>query len=274
VDEGARNRQLRTMTEGEMTTPRSDGGDPSDPTAEPVSFEKPAAEPVSFEKPAAEPVSFEQPAAEPVSFEKPAAEQPFDPYRFGAPEHPVPPEYAPPGYRPPPPTQPPAEMQQPQAYPGYAGGPYADQPYPGQPYSGQPYPGQPYSGQPYPGQPYPGQQYPYPPPYATQYPPPKTGNGKAIAGLVLGILAILFCWTSILDIVLVALGLIFGFLGIGEARRTGSGRRMAITGVVCALVGALAATLMTVWYFQRIQPCLDNYAQNSVAYNQCLHERF
>jgi hypothetical protein len=248
VDEGALNRQLRTMTEGAMTTPRGDGADPSDPTAEPVSFEKPA------------------------------AEQPFDPYRFGAPEHPVPPEYAPPGYRPPPPTQP-AELQQPQAYPGYAGGPYADQPYAGQPYAGQPYAGQPYAGQPYagqpyPGQPYPGQQYPYPPPYATQYPPPKTGNGKAIAGLVLGILAILFCWTSLLDIVLVALGLIFGFLGIGEARRTGSGRRMAITGVVCALVGALAATLMTVWYFQRIQPCLDNYAQNSVAYNQCLHERF
>ena len=200
-----------------MTTPRSDGADPSDPTAQPVSFDKPA------------------------------TEQPFDPYRFGAPEHPIPPEYAPPGYRPPPPTQPPA-------YPGYAGGPYPTQPYADQPY--------------------PGQQYPYPPPYATQYPPPKTGNGKAIAGLVLGILAIVFCWTSILDIVPVVLGLVFGILGLSEAKRTGSGRGMAMTGVVLAVVGALLATVVTVVIYQRIEPCLNDYAQNSAAYDQCISEQF
>ena len=39
---------------------------------------------------------------EPVSLSKDGDTPDFDPYRFGAPEHPIPPEYAPPGYRPPP----------------------------------------------------------------------------------------------------------------------------------------------------------------------------
>jgi len=33
----------------------------------------------------------------------------FDPYRFGAPEHPVPPEFAPPGYKPPVAVKPPPD---------------------------------------------------------------------------------------------------------------------------------------------------------------------
>jgi hypothetical protein len=209
-----------------MTTPPNDVPEPSDPTAEPVSLDKPA-------------------------------EPPFDPYRFGAPEHPVPPEYAPPGYVPPPPTEPPASTQ-----PQYP------------PYGGQPYGGQPPAGEPYPGQPYPGQPYPYPPPYAMQYPQPKTGNGKATAALVLGIVSIVFCWTSVLDLVPIVLAVIFGILGLTEAKRTGSGRGLAVSGLVCAVVGALFATLVTVWIFNRISPCLENYDQGSTAYNNCIHDRF
>jgi hypothetical protein len=208
-----------------MTTPPNDGAEPSDPTAEPVSLDKPA------------------------------AEQPFDPYRFGAPEHPVPPEYAPPGYVPPPAAEPPPPSMPP-AYPGYG-----TPPYPTQQYAGQPYPGQP------------GQPYPYPPNYYGQYPPPPTGNGKAIAALVLGIAAILLFWTSILDIVPAVLALVFGILGRNEAKRHGQGRRLAVAGIACAVVGALLATVFTVVIFQRIKPCLDNYAQGSTAQEDCIRDR-
>jgi hypothetical protein len=181
---------------------------------------------------------------EPVSLNKPAA--PFDPYRYGAPEHPVPAEYAPLGYTPPPVT-------------AAAPPPYAPRP-------GYGAPG-------YPGPGAPGYSYQAPPGYAQQYPQPRTGNGKAIAGLVLGILAIVLCWTSVLDVVFVALAVIFGLLGLGEAKRGGGGRGMAISGLVCAVIGALLATVLTVVIIQRIRPCLDNYDKGSSAYNTCIRQR-
>jgi uncharacterized protein DUF4190 len=222
-----------------MTTPPGDGPSSSGPDPERSS---PAAEP----------------APERVSLDKP--EPTFDPYRFGAPEHPVPPEYAPPGYTPPPPT----------AAPSGAAPSGSGHPQPGYPPPGYAAPGYPQSG--YAG---PGYPPPAPPGYAQQYPQPRTGNGKAIAALVLGILAIVFCWTSIFDVVFVALGVIFGFLGLSDAKRGGGGRGMAISGLVCALVGALLATILSVVIYARIRPCLDVYDRNDTSqYNDCIHDRF
>jgi hypothetical protein len=221
-----------------MTTPPPEDPQSSDPGAE----------------------SWARPTDEPVSFDKPAAEQPFDPYRYGAPEHPVPPEYAPPGYQPPPTSQPPAQQPPPAPYSGYQA------PYPGQPqYPGQAqYPGQP---------PYPGQQYPYPPPQYAQYPQPRTGNGKATAALVLGIVSIVFCWTTIFDIVPVVLAIVFGVLGRNEAKRGGSGRSLATTGLVCGVIGAILAVVVSVFLYSRIRPCLD-YESGTSDYNTCIQERF
>jgi hypothetical protein len=169
---------------------------------------------------------------DPVSFRKDEGQQPgeFDPYRFGAPEHPVPPEYAPPGYRPPPATQP-----QPTQWSN-----------PGAP----------------------------PPPYYSQYPQPRTGNGKAIAALVLGILSIVLCWLSVFDAIPVVLALIFGFLGRGEARRDPArgGHGMATAGIACALVGALIAALFTAWAIRKVGPCLD-YNVSSADYRTCVQQR-
>ena len=86
----------------------------------------------------------------------------FDPYRYGKPDHPIPPEYAPPGYVPPVPPAPAAPS--PAQYPGYS--------------------------------------YPPPPPGYPPYGAPRAGNGKATIALVLGILSIVFCWLSIFDLVL------------------------------------------------------------------------
>jgi hypothetical protein len=229
-----------------MTTPPPDDSGWSDPAA---ARPPQAGEGVSLDKP--------------VTGEPAEPAEPFDPYRFGAPAHPVPPEYAPPGYIPPVP-QPPASPAGPPA-----GQPY---PYPGySPYPGQPYPGAP--GQPGPAGP-PGQGYPYPPPqYLTQYPQPATGNGKATAGLVLGILSIVLFWTTIFDAIPVILGVIFGFLGLNEAKRTGRSRGMAIAGIVCGFVGAVFAIVFTVWIINRIQPCVNAYNSGSSEFNSCVRHR-
>lgn len=214
-----------------MTTPPDS---PKPPDREPGGWAAP---------PPAEPVQ-----SDPQSQGQP--ETPFDPYRYGAPEQPVPPEYAPPGYTPP------------AAPPSFTKPPAAAAPSYGQ---AQTQPGYGYQGG--------AQPYPTPPNYAQQYPQPKTGNGKAVAGLVLGILAIVFCWTSFLDIVFVALGVIFALLGMSEAKRIGgAGRGMAIGGLVCAVVGALFATLFTVFVYSKVIPCVNDYPPGT-ARDQCIDRK-
>jgi hypothetical protein len=234
-----------------MTTPADPGRPEGSPPPDPVSLSKDGAD-----SGGANPGGNEQPPLD------------FDPYRFGAPEHPIPPEYAPPGYRPP--VQPPP----PQYYPGYGN----QSGYPGypnqQPYAGQqPHPGQ--QGYPnqqgYPG--YPG--YPPTPPYASQYPPARTGNGKAIAALVLGIASIVFFWTSVLDAIPIILALIFGGITLSEARRRPGreGHRLAVAGIACAVVGAILATIWSVWIYSKVKNCLD-YDTGSSQYSHCVHEQF
>lgn len=154
----------------------------------------------------------------------PASEAPFDPYRFGRPDKPVPPEYAPP-------------------YP-YGAPPYGNTPY----------------------------GAPQPPGYHS-YVQPKSGNGKAIAALVLGIVSILMFWTSIFDAVLVIPALIFGFIARHEAnsRRT-DGKGMALAGLICAAVGTVLAIVMTVVYVHAINNCGGFSDQNSSGFQQCVQD--
>lgn len=171
-----------------------------------------------------------------------ATEVPFDPYRFGAPDHPVPPEYAPPGYAGgyvPPPAMPSSGPQV---------GPYGQQPPPFYP------------------------PYGYAPPPYTQYPQPKTGNGKAAAALVLGILSIVFSVFSIFDLLLIIPAIVLGSLGLTDSKRTGSGRGMAIGGFVCATTGAVLAAALTIWLYPQVQRCVNDYPSNSVEYNNCIRD--
>ena len=211
-----------------------------------------------------------------VDLQKPAGDQPepFDPYRFGAPDVPPPPEYAPPGYQPPPGYQ----------YPGATSGPEANPhgPYPAYPYGttnsgyGQAPPGQaPYGQAPYGQVPYgqaPYGQAPYgQAPYGQQ---PGTGSGKAVTALVLGIVSIVLFWTTIFDAVFIILALIFGFLGLNDARaRGGRGRGQALAGLVCAAIGAVLAIVFIVFAVHLANKCggLDN--QNDSGFQQCLRDK-
>jgi len=72
-------------------------------------------------------------------------------------------------------------------------------------------------------------------------PAPRQGNGLAVAGMVLGILAIVLFWTSIIDLVIALLAIIFSIIGMRKASRVGVGKGMAIAGLVTGIIGLLLA---------------------------------
>jgi hypothetical protein len=82
----------------------------------------------------------------------------------------------------------------------------------------------------------------------TQASQSQEGNGMAVAGMVLGILAVVLCWFPFVNWALALLGIVFGALGIGKGNRVGKGKGMAIAGLVCAIVGAvLGVALFVLW---------------------------
>jgi hypothetical protein len=200
-----------------------------------------------------------------------ADDPPFDPYRYGKPEHPIPAEYAPPGYTGPVVQTPPAPQDwgpPPGANPT---NPFSNPP--GTPYT-------PYAEPPPPGfaQPPPG-QYPYPPPPPGYYPPPpgyghapSRSNGKAVTALVLGVASIVMCWLSFFDAALVIPGVIFGLIAMNEAKVAGTGRGMAVAGLVCSIVGGLLATLLTVLLLHAADKCggIDN--SDRPGFQNCLRD--
>ena len=125
-----------------------------------------------------------------------------------------------------------------------------------------------------------GPQYPYtpsppPPPGHPAYGTVPTSNTKAVIALVLGILAIVFCWLSILDLVLIIPAIVLGITARHDAARypARGGRGLATGGVVCGLVAVLLAIIATVYIYQRIKPCLDQYSASSKAYQNCATDR-
>ncbi len=181
----------------------------------------------------------------------------FDPYRFGKPEHPVPPEYAP---------------------PGYAGG-YSPVPAQPQPH---PYGAPPYTSPPYPPS-YPGYGPPYPPPYTSPpYPPSypgygqqRSGNGKAVAALVLGILSIVMFWLTVFDLVFIVAALVFGLLGLRASTVSGHGRGTAIAGLICMGVGTVAAILWTTVLFGAVDKCggFEHTGTSNSEFQDCIRDQ-
>lgn len=186
-----------------------------------------------------------------VNLSKDTDGEPFDPYRFGKPDHPIPAEYAPPGYTGP-------VLPPPTPYGTPPGTPYGQQP---------PYQYPPPSGQ------Y-GYGAPHPPPYHG-YLQPRTGNGKAVAALVFGILSILFCWLSVFDGLFVILGVVFGLIAMSETRHgDGSGRGMAVAGLICAIIGAIIATILTILVIRAANHCGGIGNSNAPGFNQCVRQHF
>jgi Na+/H+-dicarboxylate symporter len=94
-------------------------------------------------------------------------------------------------------------------------------------------------------------QPPPPPPRVYAVPPV---NGLAVAGLVLGILSVLLCWLHLFDLPIAVVGLVLSIVGLGRSNQLGgSGRGMAIGGIVTSAVGLAAAltvmVLLYLWVF-------------------------
>jgi hypothetical protein len=135
---------------------------------------------------------------------------------------------------------------------------------------GTPQPGMP--GQPSgytPPQGYAPDAYPYsPPPPAyyqgpPMYPVPQQGNGIGIAGGVCGIVAVVLCWIPFVDyisIILGALAIIFGALGVRHANtHGGAGKGMAITGIVTGIVALVIAVLFLAVVFTAVNSINANF---------------
>jgi hypothetical protein len=75
----------------------------------------------------------------------------------------------------------------------------------------------------------------------------QSGNGLGIAGGVCGIVAVVLCWIPFVDyvsVVLGALAIVFGALGIRHANaHGGGGKGMAITGLVTGIVALVISLL-------------------------------
>lgn len=64
-------------------------------------------------------------------------------------------------------------------------------------------------------------------------------NGAAVAGLILGLLAILTCWVPGLGAFIAVFGIIFSSVGLWLVRqRSGAGRGMAASGLVMSVISA------------------------------------
>ncbi|GGL85663.1 DUF4190 domain-containing protein [Nakamurella endophytica] len=80
---------------------------------------------------------------------------------------------------------------------------------------------------------------PVPPGYATGYPGrPMPRNGLGTAGLVLGIIGVVFFWAYLFGIALNVLAIIFGAVGLAKVnRREADNRGSAMAGLVLGIIG-------------------------------------
>ena len=82
---------------------------------------------------------------------------------------------------------------------------------------------------------------PAPPPPAP--PPSRRANGFAVASLVLGILSIVLFFMIWVPVVLGILAIVFGAVGISNAKKGAPHKGMAIGGLVCGAAGIVAMIL-------------------------------
>jgi hypothetical protein len=112
--------------------------------------------------------------------------------------------------------------------------------------------------------------YPYQQPYT--YAPPPPGNGFAVAGMVLGICALVFCWFPFVNWILALLGIIFSILGLTKAKKVeGRGKGMAIAGLICGILGALMGVMIVLLFVAGVRKVgreLEKTGNRAVAHSE------
>ena len=93
-------------------------------------------------------------------------------------------------------------------------------------------------------------QVPQMPPQGSPPSPAATGgNGVAVAGMVLGIIAILTSCLPIVGLACGVVGLILSCIGMKKAAAVGgAGKGMAIAGLVCSIIGLLWGVFYLIYW--------------------------
>ena len=71
---------------------------------------------------------------------------------------------------------------------------------------------------------------------------PRKSSGMAIAGLIMGIFALVLCWVPVVNWILGLLGLIFSIIGI--AKKNGGAKGAAIAGLILTILGVVLSVVM------------------------------
>jgi hypothetical protein len=98
--------------------------------------------------------------------------------------------------------------------------------------------------------PQPPYEQPYPPPAQYYYAPPVVissapagTNGLGIAGMVLGIVALVLVWVPGLDLLLGVLATVFSGIGLHKATREDSSKGMSIAGLSTGIIAVILSVL-------------------------------
>jgi hypothetical protein len=111
--------------------------------------------------------------------------------------------------------------------------------------------------------------------------PPKRGSGMAITALILGIIALLSCWTIVGGILFGLVAIVLGFVASGRAKRgEAGGRGMAITGIVLGVIGLVLGGLLlafgvAIWNSesaQNLRECTEQAGNDEAALADCQEE--
>lgn len=78
---------------------------------------------------------------------------------------------------------------------------------------------------------------------------PLSGNGLAVAGFVLGITCVIFCWWGIFALIQVVLAITFSGVGRSHAKRGAPHGGLATAGLILGIVGAVLYFLIGVFSF-------------------------
>jgi hypothetical protein len=90
--------------------------------------------------------------------------------------------------------------------------------------------------------------------------PSQEGNGLAVAGLVMGIIAVVLCFVPFLNWVLGILAVIFGGVGMAKANRIGGKNKgMAIAGLILGVVGLILGTVIFVLALRAARHDLERF---------------
>ncbi len=88
------------------------------------------------------------------------------------------------------------------------------------------------------------------------------GNGMAVAGLVLGIIAVVLSWLTWPSWILSILGIIFGALGISKANKIGGkGKGMAIAGLVCSIIAIIISIIVLMLIMRAVKRDLRRFGE-------------